>query len=149
MIRKTHCVRGHLRSPENVGANYNCLLCVRARTKRVRIEQPEVKRNYQHQNWKLLKPEVLTYYGPHHSLGCCWMNCTVIDLDMLTLDHINNDGYKHIRPGRTSRVCGRELYYWAKTHGYPDIFQTLCWNHQWKKRLAHLRALKGETCSQT
>jgi len=26
--RKTHCVRGHLRTPENVTANYQCIACV-------------------------------------------------------------------------------------------------------------------------
>jgi hypothetical protein len=39
-----------------------------------------------------LKIEVLSHYGPSGNLQCCF--CDVIDIDMLTLDHVNDDG-KH------------------------------------------------------
>ena len=136
---KTHCVNGHPKTPENTGANYSCLPCVRARTKVQRIEHPEVKRKCQHQSWEPLKREVLTHYGPRGVLGCCWEDCMVVDLDMLSLDHIHDDGYKHHKEGSTVRLSGRALYYWARLNGYPTDLQTLCWNHQWKKRLEKIR----------
>jgi len=40
-----------------------------------------------------LKLEVLSHYG-HGKLQCAWPGCNVVDVDMLSLDHINNDGGK-------------------------------------------------------
>jgi hypothetical protein len=120
-----------------------CRLKALARTKlydmRNRSKVLKTKRKCQHQSWEPLKREVLTHYSPKKRLRCSWRGCSINDLDMLSLDHVNNDGYKHIRPGRTSRVSGRELYRWTKDNNYPDTFQTLCWNHQWKKRIAYLK----------
>jgi hypothetical protein len=122
----------------------DCRLKALDRTKtyviRNRSKVLKTKRKCQHQSWEPLKREVLAHYSPKRKLCCSWKKCNVVDLDMLTLDHVNNDGYKHIRPGRKSRVTGRELYRWAKDNDYPDTFQTLCWNHQWKKRIAHLKS---------
>ena len=97
------------------------------------------KSKWQHQSWEPLKREVLTHYGPKGVLGCCWEGCMVVDLDMLSLDHIHDDGYKHCKEGSTVRLSGRALYYWARLNGYPTDLQTLCWNHQWKKRLEKIR----------
>src|ERR1035437_296777 len=79
-----------------------------------------------------LKLEVLTHYGPNSSLGCCWEDCEVTDIDMLTLDHINDDGHKHLsKSGKKHN--GRQLYSWAKKNLYPNTLQTLCGSHQLKK----------------
>jgi hypothetical protein len=86
-----------------------------------------------------IKKIVLTFYGKdclgdlNKQSKCCWPKCNVIDLDMLTLDHINNDGAKH----RNS--VKYHLYKWIKSHNFPNGFQTLCWNHQWKKRIKECR----------
>ena len=138
-MKKQICLNGHPRTPENIGANRTCLLCCRDRAKKQSQEKPEQKRKYQHRVWEPLKREVLTHYSPSSILNCCWVGCSVSDLDMLTLDHVNNDGYKHQRPGRKTRLCGRELYRWVKAQKYPKSFQTLCWNHQWKKRLMDMK----------
>ena len=138
--RKEFCINGHSRVPENVGANSNCLLCSRDRAKRFNILHPEVKRKFQHRIWEPLKREVLTHYSAGMILKCSWSDCCVADLDMLTLDHVNDDGYKHTIPGRKSRLCGRALYNRLKQERYPEGFQTLCWNHQWKKRLLSIHS---------
>ena len=52
------------------------------------------------------KIRVLTYYGKHKTLQCCWMGCDVVDPDMLSLDHINNDG----AADRLRGVTGTSLY---------------------------------------
>lgn len=85
-----------------------------------------------------LKLEVLTNCSPNKVLGCSWEGCAVTDLDMLSLDHVKNDGAEHRREHGQNGI-----YVLARKLGYPkDVFQTLCMNHQWKKRLMHHR---GET----
>ena len=73
-----------------------------------------------------LKEKVLAHYGK----ACNWPDCDVSDFDLLTVDHINNDGSKDRAPGICRRVIKAD---------FPDTFQVLCWNHQWKKRMISLR----------
>jgi hypothetical protein len=82
------------------------------------------------------KVEVLTHYGPEHKLQCSWLRCDVTDIDMLSLDHINNDGAEDRR--KNAGASGDALYRQAARDGLPKGFQTLCFNHQMKKeRLLH------------
>jgi hypothetical protein len=83
------------------------------------------------------KEEVLAHYGPAEKLQCCWEGCTVIDPDMLTIDHIDNTGSSD-RKG--SYKGGVSFYMKLKRDGYPEGFQTLCHNHQWKKEILRRRA---------
>ena len=84
-----------------------------------------------------LKTVVLTYYGKRGMLQCCWPACNVIDIDMLTLDHINDEGYKDKRKhGR-----GITFYKKIKVKRFPVGFQTLCANHQLKKEILRRRKL--------
>jgi hypothetical protein len=66
----------------------------------------------------------------HYGQICAWPDCGVTDRDLLTLDHVNNDGAKE-------RI--RDIYSRVIAHGFPAAFQILCWNHQWKKRMLVLR----------
>ena len=91
-----------------------------------RIENPEKEEEY----FVVLKTLVFSAYGPNGECKCSWEGCVVCDLDMLSLDHINNDGAEERRNGRGS---GRGLYTKLKKAGFPEGFQTLCQNHQWKK----------------
>jgi|SRR5579871_153488 hypothetical protein len=81
------------------------------------------------------KVEALVQYGKNKSLQCCWENCNVDDPDMLSLDHVNNDG----AIDREIRGTGINLYRTLKKEGYPEGFQTLCFNHQMKKEMTRLR----------
>lgn len=76
---------------------------------------------------------VLTYYGKDQKLKCCWRNCDVIDLDMLALDHIDDNGSKDRREN------GNNIYGRLIKQKFPKGFQTLCHNHQWKKQIARLK----------
>jgi len=87
-----------------------------------------------------LKIEVLTHYGPKSTLKCSWFGCDVVDIDMLTLDHINNDGWEE-KPGSARAAGGVQMYSALKNEGYPAGFQTLCHNHQWKKEMENRRIL--------
>jgi len=84
-----------------------------------------------------VKVEVLSHYGPDGMLGCCWEGCTIVDPDMLTLDHENNDG-NIARQG--TYKGGISFYMKVKRDGYPKGLITLCHNHQWKKEILRRRA---------
>jgi hypothetical protein len=79
-----------------------------------------------------LKRKILTYYGKNKTLHCCWPHCTIIDIDMLTIDHIKNNGHKHRM--EIKATGGNQFYRWLKHNNFPTGFQTLCMNHQLKKR---------------
>jgi len=84
-----------------------------------------------------IKLEVLTHYSPDGALKCSAAGCEVTDADMLTLDHINNDGAKDRGWGRG--YAGVPLYGILKRENYPSGFATLCCNHQNKKDLLRRR----------
>src|SRR5271157_2659886 len=88
--------------------------------------------------WKeALKVEVFTHYGDGR-LCCLWEGCTVDDPDMLTLDHIKDNGAEHRRKMGTASA-GTGFYSKLRKAGFPQGYQTLCWNHQWKKQIAKKR----------
>ena len=82
------------------------------------------------------KIKVLTHYSPNGVLECCYKGCTVCDPDMLTLDHINNDG------ASDRKSTGTSTYIQVEKRGFPEGFQTLCCNHQWKKEVLRRRAAR-------
>jgi hypothetical protein len=119
----------------------------RAATKRYRAAHPDrVKaahkkrsktqrfKDIKRESRQRLKVEVLTHYSPNGVLGCCWSGCLIADVDMLTLDHINDDGNKQ------REAFGQDSSYrQAKKRDFPSDLQTLCMNHQIKKKLEKLR----------
>jgi hypothetical protein len=84
------------------------------------------------------KIEVLSHYGVQGILGCCWENCDVADPDMLSLDHKDNTGNIDRKRGGCF-IGGVSFYRQLKREGYPEGFQTLCHNHQWKKEILRRR----------
>ena len=138
---KSFCKRGHKRTDTNVYAsNLGCIACARFLAKRNAPRKRKLANGYK----DALKLDILTHYGPKGTLGCCWKKCSVTDIDVLTIDHINNDGYLHILPGDSTRLRGMKLYTWIRQQGYPKTFQTLCANHQLKKRILLARKLRKE-----
>ncbi len=78
------------------------------------------------------KMEALNKYGR----SCA--NCGIVDTEVLSIDHINNDGAAHRR--QTGAGSGSAFYAWLKAFEYPAGFQTLCLNCNHKK---YLHSLKG------
>jgi len=55
-------------------------------------------------------------------------HCGITDIDVLSLDHINGGGNQH-------RKVNPHSYRWAIKENFPDGFQVLCFNCNWKKRI--------------
>jgi hypothetical protein len=91
-----------------------------------------------------VKIDVLTHYGKDGFLQCCWSDCTVSDVDMLTIDHIEDNGAEHRRQitGGKHR-CGGGINFYRRLRRmvYPPGYQTLCANHQWKKEIQRRKSL--------
>jgi hypothetical protein len=86
-----------------------------------------------------IKLEVLTYYSDYVELKCSVKGCEISDIDMLTIDHINDNGAEE-RRNNTSRR-GARMYKYLKDQGYPDGYQTLCMNHNLKKEVQRGRKI--------
>ena len=149
--KKAVCKRGHLRTPDNLYGSSMCKQCMVERRAdpdiKVKVRQqghahyqrnaPRLRED-SHKRVDALKLKVLSHYGPHGTLGCCGEGCTVDDVDMLSLDHVNNDGAEHRRVVGKNKT-GEKMYRLVKSEGFPTGFQTLCMNHQTKKKLENAR----------
>jgi hypothetical protein len=96
------------------------------------------------------KLAALTRYGKGGEPACCWEGCNVTDPDMLSIDHVNDDGAEHrkrMEDGRRRTCGGSNFYRMLRQTGYPDGYQTLCHNHQWKKEI--LRRSAQTKCCRT
>ena len=80
-----------------------------------------------------LRVEVLDFYGGK----CVW--CGEPDKVVLTIDYINNDGAAH---RRQLNIKGTKIYKWLKDNNHPSDYQVLCFNCNWRKRVAFLQKLK-------
>jgi hypothetical protein len=83
-----------------------------------------------------IKIKVLEYYS-NGELKCAnpyhIHNEVIINPTLLTIDHINGDGYKEKgKHGR--RIGGSAFYRKLLRQNFPDGFQVLCWNCQAYKR---------------
>jgi hypothetical protein len=85
-----------------------------------------------------IKTEVLTHYSPNDILGCSWVGCVVDDIDMLVLDHVNDNGAQE-RRAAFNKDKGHELYRRLRNENYPLGYQTLCCNHNHKKEILRVR----------
>lgn len=74
------------------------------------------------------KVEVLTRYAGNSEPKC--RHCDETDIRFLCLDHVNGGGKAH----KTEiGGAGGYVYLWARKHGYPDLFQVLCHNCNFRK----------------
>lgn len=92
------------------------------------------------QNRDARKVRVLTHYSKHGKLMCCWEECSVSDPDMLSLDHIYNDG----SADRKNKPTGDNFYRFLEKEKYPEGFQTLCMNHQYKKEILRRKEIRAQ-----
>lgn len=85
-----------------------------------------------------IKYEVLTHYSVSSIPQCAY--CGIKDIDVLCIDHIDNDGYKRPRndPSR------KDLCFWLYRHGFPEGYQVLCANCNLKKQIQLVRSSHHE-----
>ena len=97
-------------------------------------EHKEELRTY-HQGYYLkLKMKVLSRYSDNGQPRC--VRCGIDDIDVLCLDHINNDGNIH---RKHKRGAGTVYYKWLRNHHFPKGFQVLCANCNLKKEIERRR----------
>jgi len=100
---------------------------VRERVKRSRsnpgaIEKQRERERQQNQTWRV---RALMFHG-----GLC-TECGVNDMRVLTLDHVNGDGYSKRAEGL------RSIRAFMDAVKNPEGYQVLCHNCNWVKRLAN------------
>jgi len=78
-----------------------------------------------------VKAEVLGYYSLNGFPQC--VQCGITDIDVLCIDHANNDGKQH------RAICGLRIYQWLRRNNYPEGYQTLCFNCNRKKEVLRRR----------
>lgn len=89
-----------------------------------------------------LRIDALKHYCPDGMLKCAW--CGNEDTDVLTFDHVDNDGCKHRRLiGRN----GTRFIQWLRVNDFPTEprLQVLCANCQVKKE----RKRQSESCARS
>lgn len=128
------------RNPE--GLQYACKDCDKDRRRKLYNKYRDRETRSARQRRANLKLKVLTYYSIERKLQCSWPGCQIFDIDMLTLDHIDNDGAKHRAELGFPERCGGGmfLYNFIIKNNFPKGFQTLCANHQLKKEILRKRA---------
>lgn len=94
-----------------------CLDREGARSVLRRQSDPDRIRRQSKESRERLREQILTRYG--RSCACCGETTPVF----LTIDHIKGGGQKHMR-----EIGKRNLWGWLRAQGFPDGYQTLCWN---------------------
>lgn len=128
---KTHCILNHEFTPENTtvykGAR-RCHACLRIKQRQYNLD---------------LKLKALAGYGGK----CMWPGCEISDPDMLTCDHVFDDGADERRKldGRVNErgsalIPGGFIWRLVIKLNFPKKYQILCSNHQMKKELMRRRA---------
>lgn len=94
------------------------------------FQTPKGKRKLREASWRYrrhIKQEVLKHYG-NEKIAC--VRCGEESIECLTIDHIKAIGAKaHQESG-----LGVLFYLWLRRNNYPEGYQTLCMNCQWKKK---------------
>lgn len=131
------CVRGHV-DPERY-SNGQCKQCAVEKAEEWRRvpENWEKRRETerlraQRQRWAD-KVAAMTRYGDG-KCACCGES----HIQLLTIDHIGENGAEHRReifgPNYKGRApAGARTYRWLRLNGYPDGYQVLCFNCNYGK----------------
>jgi hypothetical protein len=85
-----------------------------------------------------LKSEVFSVYSCGEP-KC--KSCNESELGVLTIDHVNGEGAEHRRELFGNNTGGGyKMYQWLKKKSYPEGFQVLCYNCQYRKRMIEMKA---------
>lgn len=139
------CGTDILKRGENIK---RCSPCQKEEEKRRRREwnknnpRPEYYKKYYNENklkihrkshiWNLTKKLIAFSIYSNEQMKC--KLCNNEDTDVLTIDHINNDGAEH----RKTLVRNSDIINWLWQNNFPDGFRVLCRNCNWKEHLSNL-----------
>lgn len=84
---------------------------------------PQPIRDYNNKQYEEKRLIVLNHYSPDE-IKCA--RCGNNDIDMMTMDHVNDDGHEH-------RKTVKNLVPWLIKNSFPEGFQVLCMNCQFIK----------------
>jgi hypothetical protein len=93
------------------------------------------RREAARQSLERLKIKTFAQYG-----GAC-VCCGISDIDVLTIDHIDQQGAAHKRALKLA--SGGNTYRWLRDNGYPEGFRLLCFNCNVKAYRQFLRTSNG------
>ena len=111
------CLYGGCKERATVGKS-NCELHCRKRADYLKLWRKD------------LRIQVIHAYG-----GPCCACCGELQLEFLSIDHINSDGAAHRKQiSTTTNMAGYNFYLWLRRNNYPLGFQVLCMNCQYLKR---------------
>ena len=111
-----------------------CEECVHKRGEWYKESNTRIKNKIERQEES---KKVFDHYG--NKCICCGTK----DLDVLSIDHINDDGYKH----RKQVGSGATFYRWIIKNNFPPDLQILCWNCNIKKYKQTLQQKLNEDSS--
>ncbi|RDJ35314.1 MAG: hypothetical protein DWQ19_10900 [Crenarchaeota archaeon] len=97
---------------------------IKCKTVRYQKHNPDKVKAYSKTARENLKIEIFNHYC-NCNIEC--KNCGQNQLHLLTVDHVNGGGSQHKR-----RI--KNLYSWIKRNNFPEGFQVLCWNCQFRKK---------------
>lgn len=93
----------------------------------------ERQRGYHKKRYDRIREEIFHHYGNE----CAW--CGIKDQIVLSIDHINDDGAKQ------RKMMQNGLFYrWLKRENFPEGYQILCRNCNWRKRMGVKREGQNE-----
>ena len=96
---------------------------------KLRLSPEQRKKNQymcNHRYRKRVRPELKKLVYDHYGNKCAC--CDEKQILFLSVDHVNNDGYK-------KRLKGYDFYRSIIRDGYPDTYQLLCRNCNWGKQI--------------
>jgi hypothetical protein len=93
---------------------------------KVKNENIKYKENVYNIRYAKMRLKILNAYSNNNIKCAC---CGELFIPMLTIDHINNDGWGH----RKKVGRGKRFYQWLITNKFPPGFQVLCFVCNTKK----------------
>lgn len=115
------------------GMNPRCRVCGSQNTKQWRRANPERAAEIDARAQAAVKESAINVYSNGEACCAC---CGQADMDVLCLDHINDDGAHH---RKVMGLLGYRMYLWARRNDYPPVLQVLCLNCNHKKRIIRSR----------
>jgi hypothetical protein len=108
------------------------------RTKQA-IREWQVKNRWRESVARLERKQLVidTYGGK-----CVWENCGITDIDLLTIDHVEDNGAQDRK--EKGHITGDKMCRLLVKLNFPSGFQILCANHQLKKQVLKYRKEAAE-----